>query len=350
VRYERVVLSGQYWFVIATLLAGLAIVTTEVQAADPVNDTTNTAQDTPVTVNVLANGIDINLDAVFANNGQTNRRCLGDGAGAFTDCAGVSGDTNNSETVALGLLNVDLFLDAVFANNGQNRVCLGDGAGGFTGCADVGAAEASRDVALGLLNGDLFLDAVFANDAAGQNRYCLGNGDGTSACTAIESRNTYGVALGYLNLDTNLDAVFAVFGGANRVCLGDGDGTPFSGGCANVSGATNNSQHVALGLLNGDLFLDAVFANDGQQNRVCLGDGAGAFTGGCANVSGDTNSSYGVALGLLGSIREPEPEPVAVGGIAVPVNKLGLVLPWLGLAALTSFAALMVVVARRHRG
>ena len=38
-----------------------------------------------------------------------------------------------------------------------------------------------------------------------------------------------------------------------------------------------------------------------------------------------------------------------VGGIVVPVNKLGLVAPWIGLAALASFAALGVVLARRRR-
>ena len=38
-----------------------------------------------------------------------------------------------------------------------------------------------------------------------------------------------------------------------------------------------------------------------------------------------------------------------VGGIAVPVNKLGLLAPWLGLAALASLAALTVAVVRRRR-
>ena len=38
-----------------------------------------------------------------------------------------------------------------------------------------------------------------------------------------------------------------------------------------------------------------------------------------------------------------------VGGIAVPVNKLGLVAPWMGLAALASFAALTVALVRRRR-
>jgi len=38
-----------------------------------------------------------------------------------------------------------------------------------------------------------------------------------------------------------------------------------------------------------------------------------------------------------------------VGGIAVPVNRLGLLVPWLGLAALASFAALGVALVRRRR-
>ena len=39
-----------------------------------------------------------------------------------------------------------------------------------------------------------------------------------------------------------------------------------------------------------------------------------------------------------------------VGGIAVPVNKLGLLAPWLGLAALAGVAALGVALVRKRRG
>ncbi|MEE8162587.1 MAG: hypothetical protein V3T92_00990, partial [Anaerolineae bacterium] len=40
---------------------------------------------------------------------------------------------------------------------------------------------------------------------------------------------------------------------------------------------------------------------------------------------------------------------IPVGGYVVSVNKLGLLAPWLGLAALASFAALTVALVRRHK-
>jgi DNA-binding beta-propeller fold protein YncE len=52
---------------------------------------------------------------------------------------------------------------------------------------------------------------------------------------------------------------------------------------------------------------------------------------------------FGIALEL---VQEP-PEPV--GGIAVPVNMLGLLAPWMGLAALISLAAFTVAVVRRRK-
>ena len=39
-----------------------------------------------------------------------------------------------------------------------------------------------------------------------------------------------------------------------------------------------------------------------------------------------------------------------VGGIVVPVNKLGLVAPWMGLVTLAGLAGLGIVVVRRRRG
>jgi putative cell wall-binding protein len=93
-----------------------------------------------------------------------------------------------------------------------------------------------------------------------------------------------------MNVDGDLDAVFAN-GQNNRVCLGNGLGG-FT--CSDVSTDTNASSNVAVGDVNRDGDPDAVFANGGQRNRVCLGDGSGGFT--CSDVSTDTNDSHGVAL------------------------------------------------------
>jgi hypothetical protein len=247
-------------------------------------------------IGTSVNGLRIR-DAVFANNSQRNRVCVGDGAGGFA-CSDVSGDTNASSGVAVGDIDNDGNVDAVFANDSQvNRVCLGDGAGSFTTCSNVSPdTDNSRGVAIRDINGDLVADAVFANNGQ-ENQVCLGNGAGGFACNNVspDTNASQSVALGDLNGDGNVDAVFANDGQANRLCLGDGAGNFLT--CSDVSTDTNTSQGVALGDLNGSNHLDAVFANDGQVNRVCLGDGAGGFT--CSDISGDTNSSRGIALGDL---------------------------------------------------
>ena len=65
---------------------------------------------------------------------------------------------------AFGGVNGDGKLDAVFANLFQtDRVCLGNGAGGFA-CSDVSADTGfTWDVGLGDVNGDGDLDIIFAN-------------------------------------------------------------------------------------------------------------------------------------------------------------------------------------------
>jgi hypothetical protein len=56
----------------------------------------------------------------------------------------------------------------------------------------------------------------------------------------------------------------------------------------------------------------------------------------------------GTAICDIGAYEAPPPEPV--GGVVVPVSRLGLLAPWLGLAALASLAALTVALGRRRRG
>jgi len=51
----------------------------------------------------------------------------------------------------------------------------------------------------------------------------------------------------------------------------------------------------------------------------------------------------------MGAPCAPPPPPEPVGGIVVPVNKLGLLAPWLGLAALAALAALGFALVRKRR-
>ena len=81
---------------------------------------------------------------------------------------------------------------------------------------------------------------------------------------------------------------------------------------------------------------------------------AGAAKIQCANLDGSNikdlvTTGLTLPLGIaLELVQEPPPEPV--GGIVVPVNKLGLVAPWMGVAALAGLAALRVVLAKRRWG
>ena len=232
-----------------------------------------------------------------------------------------------STGVARGDLDGDGNLDAVFANTNvqPNRVCLWNGTGGFISCSNVSADTSnSRGVALGFVDADSDLDAVFAN--AGfppqRNRVCRGDGAGgfTVPCSDVSADTlvSLSVALGFVDGDGNLDAIFAnSLGSPNRVCLGNGTGGFIS--CSNVSADTNASLSLALGFVDGDATLDAVFANTGQRNRVCLGNGDGTFgTPGneCSDVSTDTNNSLGMALGLAPTtttITADTPDPSVVG-------------------------------------
>ena len=240
------------------------------------------------------------LDAVFANLPSLlapgrNRVCLNDGTGSFT-CGDVSTDADFTFDVALGDVDGQNGLDVVFANfGGNNRVCLNDGTGAFT-CSDVSTvSDITTGVALGDVDGQNGLDAVFANPST-PSPVCLNDGTGAFTCSAVSAVtgdlfHAQGVALGDVDGQNGLDAVFAIDSGErNRVCLNDGTGA-FT--CSDVSTDANNSQDVALGDVDGQNGLDAVFANDGHFNRVCLNDGTGTFT--CGLVS--TDSAQGVALG-----------------------------------------------------
>ncbi len=241
------------------------------------------------------------LDAVIANDGVENRVCLGDGLGGFA-CSKLNTDAYPSRGVAVGLVNGDNRLDAVFVNGGisrrNDRVCFGDSNGAFSSCRDVSAdAYMGAGVALADMNKDGFLDAVFANANNENNRICLGNGNGGFACSPVsaDAFPSNDVAIGDFDNDLNLDAVFANgVSQFNRVCFGDGAGG-FKQPCQNAGADAFSSTAVALGNVDDDNNLDAVFANSDEADQICLGDGAGGFA--CNDVRPDNLPTRDVALG-----------------------------------------------------
>ena len=64
--------------------------------------------------------------------------------------------------------------------------------------------------------------------------------------------------------------------------------------CVDINTDTLRSFEVALGDLNKDGNLDAVFANFDEPNHVCLGDGRGSFS--CSDISEDSFATAGVAI------------------------------------------------------
>jgi len=122
---------------------------------------------------------------------------------------------------------------------------------------------------------------------------------------------------------------------------------------------------VALGDLDGDGDLDAFVANYGQANKVWVNNGDGNFTAGQGLGSA---YSYGVALGDLDGDGDLDafvtnygggqankvwlnvtPRPVPVGGIWVPVDKLGLLAPYIALAITIIVATVATATLVKHR-
>ncbi len=180
-------------------------------------------------------------------------------------------------------------------------------ANGFTPKTDFGSSsDYSYGIACGDLNHDGNQDLVVANVGISPsnpgivNKIFLGQGDGTFATSislgSSDTDHSLKVALGDLNGDGNLDAVFANSNETDKIYFGNGDGTFSGSGQAVNSSDTLISTGVALGDLDHDGDLDIVIAVHSGENRAYLNQGDGTFT--AAKIFGiSSNQTLSVALG-----------------------------------------------------
>jgi len=252
-----------------------------------------------------------NPDLVIATfNPDVGVYCTGDGAGGFS-CEAVNGQNGAGNGAAAGDIDQNGWTDLVFANRlDQNQICYGPGNGGdevfVDECLPVSAdVFASSAVAVGHVDSDAFPDLVFANSLTQRDRLCRWAFMGLFDCTDIstDQLSSADVALGDVDGNGHLDAMFAVVtdGDESRVCLGNGLGG-FT--CNDIAGATRMTAGIAAADFNDDGLVDLALANLEAADQVCIGNGTGAFF--CADVDTTERTSLDVAVGEFNGDGDPD--------------------------------------------
>ena len=155
--------------------------------------------------------------------------------------------------------------------------------------------DGCESVALfGILNGNTFRVAEIA--APGAHTHCGGHGTYVESGQTFASERSNSVDLGDLDGDGDLDAFIGNVEGPNRVLLNEGNGAFHDTG---QSLGNRHTYHVVLGDLDRDGDLDALttnFLGSDRTNQIWINDGAGGFSPGDTLGTRDT---LGAALADL---------------------------------------------------
>ncbi|MGH7151883.1 MAG: FG-GAP repeat domain-containing protein, partial [Planctomycetota bacterium] len=227
---------------------------------------------------------DGDLDALIGNYAGPNplvggpeRLHLNNGSGSFGNApAQLPSSSDFTYAVALGDVDGDADLDALIGNYpSSNRLLLNGGTGVFVDATNqiTPVASFARALALGDVDGDGDLDAVLS----GYQRLLLNSGGGffTDASGQVPTtlNSARALALGDVDEDGDLDVVtghtglYAPQGVQNRLYLNNGSGL-FADATAGLPPLLDATLAVALGDVDGDGDLDAVFGNFEERSRL----------------------------------------------------------------------------------
>jgi hypothetical protein len=104
-----------------------------------------------------------------------------------------------------------------------------------------------------------------------------------------------------------------------------------------VTAGLDTPENIALDVAGGK-----VYWTDWTNGKIQRANLGGSNVEDLVTAADGLDEPYDIALCI------EEAAPVPIGGIVVPVNKLGLVAPWMGLVTLAGLAGLGVVLVRRR--